>query len=60
MRIFLKLLGVLFIIIGCLINGLGILASMQGPSGLGGVIGGGIFIALGFGIIIINKKGYSW
>ncbi len=60
MKVFFKLLGFLIIIIGCFINGLGILASLQGPIGMGGVIGGGIFIALGFAIIIINRKGYTW
>jgi hypothetical protein len=60
MKLFFKLLGIVFIIIGCLVNALGILASMQGPNGMGGVVGGGIFIALGISVIVMNKKGYSW
>ena len=60
MKVFFKFLGFLIIIIGCLLNGLGILASMQGPKGMGGVVGGGIFIALGLAVIMMNKKGYTW
>ena len=60
MKVFFKLLGGLFIIVGCAVNGLGILASLQGPIGMGGVVGGGIFIALGMSIIVMNRKGYSW
>lgn len=60
MKLFFKILGLIIIVIGCLINGLGILASMQGPMGTGAVIGGGIFIALGLAIILMNRKGYTW
>lgn len=60
MKLFFKLVGVLFILVGCLVNSLGILASMQGPNGMGGVIGGGIFIALGISVVVMNKNGYSW
>jgi hypothetical protein len=27
---------------------------------MGAVVGGGIFIALGIAVIIINRKGYTW
>jgi hypothetical protein len=60
MKLFFKFLGFIIVIVGCLINGLGILASMQGPLGMGAVVGGGIFIALGIAVIIINRKGYTW
>ena len=60
MKLFFKFLGFIIVIIGCLINGLGILASMQGQLGMGAVVGGGIFIALGIAVIIINRKGYTW
>ncbi len=60
MKLFFKSLGFIIVIVGCLINGLGILASMQGPLGMGAVVGGGIFIALGIVVIIINRKGYTW
>lgn len=60
MKLFFKSLGFIIVIVGCLINGLGILASMQGPLGMGAVVGGGIFIALGIVIIIMNRKGYTW
>jgi predicted exporter len=60
MKLFFKIIGFLFIFVGCLINGLGILASMQGPYGIGGVLGGGIFIALGIAVIVMNRKGYAW
>lgn len=60
MKLFFKIVGFAIVIIGCLINGLGILASMQGPTGMGGVVGGGIFIALGLTVIVINRKGYTW
>ncbi len=59
-KIFFKLIGVVFILIGCVVTGFGILASLQGPYGLGGVIGGGLYMALGVSIIVMNKKGYSW
>jgi hypothetical protein len=60
MKLLFKLLGVVVIIAGSLINALGILSSLQGKEAVGGVIGGGIFIALGVSIIVMNKKGYSW
>ncbi len=60
MKSFLKFIGFIFIILGCLANGLGILASLQGPIGMGAVVGGGIFIALGLSVIVINRKGYTW
>jgi hypothetical protein len=60
MKLFFKLLGFVIVVIGCLVNSLGILASMQGQTGMGGVVGGGIFIALGIAIIVINRKGYTW
>jgi hypothetical protein len=60
MKILFKLLGILLIGGGCFLTMLGTLASLQGPNGMGGVIGGGIYIALGVSIIVINRKGYSW
>ena len=60
MKIFLKLVGTLLVIIGLGVTVLGILAALQGKDAVGGVLGGGIFIALGMTIILINRKGYSW
>lgn len=60
MKIILKLLGVVVILAGSLINGLGVLSSLQGKDALGATFGGGVFIALGISIIVMNKKGYSW
>ena len=60
MKLLFKLVGVLLIMGGSFLTMLGILASLQGPNGMGAVIGGGIYIALGVSIVIINRKGYSW
>jgi hypothetical protein len=60
MKLFFKLLGILFIIGGSFITMLGVLMSLQGKDAIGGVLGGGIFIALGISVIVMNKKGYSW
>ncbi len=60
MKLIFKLLGVAIILGGSCITLLGVLASLQGANTLGAVIGGGIFIALGISIIVMNKKGYSW
>ncbi len=60
MKLIFKLIGLLLILGGSAITLLGVLASLQGHEAVGGVLGGGIFIALGMSVIIINRKGYSW
>lgn len=60
MKIIFKLIGIMFMCIGLCITALGSLASLQGKDALGGVVGGGIFIAFGVSLIILNRKGYSW
>ena len=60
MKLFFKLLGNVFVVIGSCINAFGIMLSFLGKDTMSAVIGGGIFIALGVSIIVMNKKGYSW
>jgi hypothetical protein len=60
MKFLFKLLGIAIIFAGSIINALSILASLQGKDSIGASLGGGIFIALGVSIIVINRKGYAW
>lgn len=60
MKLLFKLVGIAYIVFGSGINMLGMLASLQGKDALGAVVGGGIFIAFGVSVIVMNKKGYSW
>ena len=60
MKLLFKLVGIFLIMGGSFLTMLGTLASLQGPNGMGAVLGCGVYIALGVSIVIINRKGYSW
>ncbi len=60
MKLLFKLIGVVFIGLGVLVNMVSVIAIFKGQETVAGVLAAALFVALGVAIIVINKKGYTW